>query len=170
MSGVQPIMHIPVGVVIERCQAKSTWVDFVWRPVAVLPGVPDVAPWTVLEDNPACTMLYGGNAEIILHRADASGYRENVEGSRALLWVAIRPTGGEPPYAIAAVTAEPSEGEALTENASDIVEAVPMPEPVRVAVAEFVVAHHVERPFVKRQRDPADPELMARRSLLKDRR
>ncbi len=170
MSGVRPVIRIPVGVVIERRRAKSAWTDFVWRAVAVLPGVPDAAPWTALEGDAECMMFYGGSSEILLHRADASGYRENVASGAALLWVAIRPTGAEPPYEIAAVTAEPSEGEALTENAGHIVETVPMPEPVRLVVAEFVAAHYVEHPFIKRQREHADPELMARRRLLKDRR
>jgi hypothetical protein len=170
MSGVQPVIRIPVGVVIERRRAKSAWTDFVWRPVAVLPGVPDAAPWTVLEGDADCTIFYGGSAEILLHRADAAGYRENVEGAAALLWVAIRPTGAEPPYEIAAVTAEPSSGEALTENTGHIVETVPMPEPVRAAVAEFVDAHYIEHPFIKRQREHADPEAMARGRFFKDRR
>jgi hypothetical protein len=30
-------------------------------------------------------------------------------------------------------------------------------------VAAFVVEHHVEQPFVKRKRDRADPEALARR-------
>jgi len=167
---VQPVIRIPVGVVIERRRAKSAWADFVWRPVTVLPGVPDVAPWTALEGDAECMIFYGGSAEIVLHRADASGYRENVEGGAALLWVAIRPTGAELPYEIAAVTAEPSEGEALTENASHIVETVPMPESVRVAVAQFVAAYYVEHPFIKRQREHADPEVMARGRPFKDRR
>jgi len=170
VSSVRPIVRIPVGVVIERRRAKSAWADFIWRPVAVLPGVPNAVPGTALEGDTECMIFYGGSAEILLHRADASGYRENVGGGKALLWVAIRPTGTEPPYEIAAVTAEPSEGEALTENASHIVETVPMPGPVRVAVAEFVVAHHVEHPFIKRQREHADPEAMARGRPFKDRR
>jgi hypothetical protein len=170
VSGVEPVIRIPVGVVIERRRAKSAWADFVWRPVAVLTGVPDAAPWTALEGDAECMIFYGGSAEIVLHRADASGYRENLGGGAALLWVAMRPTGAEPCYEIAAVTAEPSEGEALTENASHIVETVPMPEPVRAAVAEFVVTHYVEHPFIKRQREHADPEVMARGRPFKDRR
>jgi hypothetical protein len=170
VSGVPSIIRIPVGVVIEQRRAKSVWTDFIWRPIAILPGIPDAAPWTALDSDAERTIFYGGAAEILLHRADASGYRENVEGGTALLWVAIRPTSAEPPYEIAAVTAEPSEGEALTENASHIVETVPMPEPVRVAIAEFVVAHHVGHPFIKRQREDADPEVMARGRPFKDRR
>ena len=62
MSRAQPLVSIPVGVVIERRKAKSPWVDFVWRPVAVLPGVPDAAPWTVLDGDADRTNFYGGAA------------------------------------------------------------------------------------------------------------
>ena len=50
MSPVAPLLRIPVGVVVERRKANSPWVDFVWRPVAVLGGLPDAAPWTKLGD------------------------------------------------------------------------------------------------------------------------
>ena len=45
----------------------------------------------------------------------------------------------------------------------DLVEAVPMPDAVRATVEGFVVEHHIERPFHKRERDRADPEALARR-------
>ena len=170
MSRIQPLIRIPIGVVVERRRAKSAWADFIWRPVAVLPGIPHAAPWTELESAADRTHYYGGAAEIELNRADASGYRDNLATGAGLLWVALRSTGVEPPYKIAAVTAEPSEGEALTENAGDIVDTVPMPELVRAVIFEFVAVHYVEHPFVKRQRDRADPEAMARRGPLKGRK
>jgi hypothetical protein len=43
------------------------------------------------------------------------------------------------------------------------VEAVPMPAAVREIVEAFVAEHHVERPFVKRKRERADPQALARR-------
>lgn len=169
MTRVQPLMSIPVGVVIARRKAKSAWAEFVWRPTAVLPGVPDTAPWTAINGNADHMNFYGGPADIALYPSDTPGYQDNLRAGRALLWVVLRPTGLDPPYEIAAVTAEPSEGEAFTESATDIVEAVPMPEPVRAAVAEFVAKHHVEHPFVKRERDRTDPETMAwRRASSKD--
>lgn len=67
------------------------------------------------------------------------------------------------------MTAEPSEGEAFTESLTDLVESVPMPDPVHAAIAEFVAEHHVEHQFVKRKRDRANPETMARRTGSKDR-
>ena len=38
-----------------------------------------------------------------------------------------------------------------------------MPPEIQERLAAFVEAHHVERPFVKRKRDRADPEAFARR-------
>ncbi|MBV8103023.1 MAG: DUF3305 domain-containing protein, partial [Hyphomicrobiales bacterium] len=90
-------------------------------------------------------------------------YRDNLGSGAPMLWVALRPTGVEPPYEIFAVTADPAEGEAWTEVGSDLVDVVPMPEAVRAAIDAFVAEHHVERPFHKRERDRADPEALARR-------
>ncbi len=171
MTRIEPLVRIPVGVVVERRKAKSPWVDFVWTPVAVLPGLPDAAPWTALDGDAECARFYGGGAEIALHRSDASGYRDNLATDVALLWVVLRPGGGlEAPYEIAAVTAEPSEGEAFTESAANLVETVLMPAAIRAVVADFVAEHYVEQPFLKRNRDRVDPEAMARRARLKDRR
>ena len=39
---------------------------------------------------------------------------------------------------------------------SNLVEAVAMPPEIMEAVAQFITEHHVERPFVKRRRQPAD--------------
>jgi hypothetical protein len=114
--------------------------------------------------------FYVGAAELELYRSDASGYRDNLETGAALLWVVLRPTGGDPPYEIAAVTAEPHEGESFTEGATNLVESVPMPDSICALIAEFVAEHQVERPFVKRQRDRPSPDSMARGASLKDRK
>lgn len=170
MSRTPPLVRIPVGVVIERRRAKNPWVDFIWRPVAVLPGVPDTAPWTALDGDADRTNFYGGAAEIELYRSDTSGYRDNLTTGAAQLWVVLQPTGLEPPFEFVSVTAEPSEGESFTASAANLVEAVPMPDPVRAVIAGFVAEHYVEHPFIKRQRDRANPEAMARRAPLRDRK
>jgi hypothetical protein len=160
---VSAAARIPVGVVAERRKAASQWIDFVWRPVAVLPGLPDAAPWTVLSSEGETTTFYAGAAEIELHRSDTGNYRDNLASGSPAIWVSLRTTEGETPYQIAAVTVDPSEGEAFTETGVDLVDAVPMPQMIRDAVATFVAEHHVERPFVKRKRDRANPEALARR-------
>ena len=155
--------RIPVGVVVERRKAQSPWIDFVWKPATVLAGLPDAVPWTVLASDDDGATFYAGPAAIDLYRTETSNYRDNLASGAPLLWIALRPTGVEPPYDIVAVTADPAEGESLTESGNDLVDVVPMPEPVRAVVEAFVAEHHVERPFYKRKRDRADPEALARR-------
>jgi hypothetical protein len=163
MSIVAPLIRIPVGIVVERRKATSPWADFLWRPVAVLPGLPDAAPWTPLAQDADCVTYYAGPGEIALYRTEADNYRHNLESGAPAVWVALQATGGEPPFEIAAVTADPAEGEALTEPGQAIVEAVAMPESVSDAVARFIAQYPAAPPFTKRKRDRADPEILARR-------
>jgi hypothetical protein len=149
------LLTIPVGVVVERCKATSPWVDFVWRPAAVLPGIPAAAPWTPLGTAGDKMTFFGGTATIALYRTETANYIDNLGTGAPQLWIVLRPTEGEPPYEVLAVTADPAEGEALTEAGNDLVETVPMPPEIREAVESFVAEHHVERTFFKRQRDSA---------------
>jgi Protein of unknown function (DUF3305) len=156
------LMRIPVGVVVDRYTSSSPWQDYVWRPVAALAGEPAAAPWTVLASGPETTTFYAGTAMIELHRTETTNYRDNLGSGAPGLWVVLRLTGTEPPYELFTVTADPAEGEAFTETGADLVEQVAMPTPVQEQIAAFVAEHHVERPFIKRKRDRADPEALAR--------
>ena len=162
MSAITPLAIIPVGVVVERSKSASPWAEFHWRPVRVLAGVPDTLPWTKLTEDDERTAFYVGAAPIELYRTETAHYRDNLQMEAPLLWVILRPADGVPPYELAAVTADPAEGEGMTEAGANLVEAVAMPEPVREAITAFVAEHHVEREFVKRERDRANPEALAR--------
>jgi hypothetical protein len=164
MSVAPALGKIAVGVVVERRKAQSPWIDFTWKPVAVLAGLPDAAPWTRLSEDGDGATFYAGTAEVELHRTETGNYRDNLGSGAPKLWVALRPTGVDPPYEIFAVTADPSEGEAWTESGSDLVDVVPIPDALRTIVEAFVAEHHVERPFYKRKRDRADPDAFARRA------
>jgi Protein of unknown function (DUF3305) len=153
---------ITVGVVVERRKAISAWVDFLWRPVSGFVGSPSAAPWTPLAAEAETTLFFAGEAVIELHRTETINYRDNLASGAPALWVALQPVASELPYEILAVTADPAEGEALTDAGSNVVEAVPMPSDVREAVVQFIAKHHVERPFVKRRRQPAEPTLAGR--------
>lgn len=163
MSIVPPLRIIPVGIVVERVKGVSQWIDYLWRPVAALPGQPDTAPWTKLSDEGDRATFYAGPAEIALHRTETANYRDNLASGAPALWVVLRETGGEPPYLLHLVTADPAEGEAMTEAGNDIVETVPMPDLIRDEIEAFVAEHHVEREFIKRKRDRADTESLGRR-------
>lgn len=162
MSAALPLLRIPVGIVVERRKADSPWVDFIWRSAAVLPDEPETEPWTILREQGGATWFYAGSATVDLYASETARYRDNVAGTPSI-WVVLSPSEGPWPYAIAAATADPAEGEGFTEAADNLVEAVPMPEAVREVIESFIAEHHVEREFVKRERRRADPEALARR-------
>ena len=158
-----PLARISVGVVVERRAATSPWIEHVWRPVGVLAGVPEAEPWTSLPGAAGADTFYAGAAEVELHRSETTNYRDNLASGQPSLWVVLRPTNGDPPFTVVTVTADPAEGEAFTETATDLVESVAMPEPIADMVAAFVREHHVDRTFEKRKRDRANPEALGRR-------
>jgi hypothetical protein len=156
------LARIPVGVIVERRKARSPWIDYLWRPVSVLVGTPGAAPGTVLRERPEAILFYAGLATIELHRTETTSYRDNITSAGPGLWVALRPTASEHPaselpYEIMTVTADPAEGEALTDAGNNLVETVPMPAAIIATIRLFVARHHVERPFLKRRRTPAEP-------------
>ena len=124
----------------------------------MLAGAPEAAPWTILAASDDRASFYAGAAEIALYRTETGQYRDNLaSGGRHCGWCCGRPEPSRR-IEIVAVTADPAEGECFTRGrrrsrggladagrrCSAIVEA-------------FVAEHHVERTFVKRKRDRADP-------------
>jgi hypothetical protein len=162
MSSVPPLASFAVGVVVERSKSASQWADFYWRSVSVLAGAPDTPPWSKLSDDGERTTFYAGSADIELYRTETANYRDNLRSETPLLWIILRPVEADPPYELAAVTADPAEGEAMTEAGVNLVDSVSMPKQMQETIAAFVAEHHVEQVFVKRKRDRADPEALAR--------
>jgi hypothetical protein len=150
------LVSVPVGVVVERRRAKSLWAEFLWRPVSVLAGKPSAEPWTVLDVQAESVLFYAGEGVIELHRTESVYYRDNLACETPKLWVVLGPTGSNPPYELLAVTADPSEGEAFTDAGNSLVETVPMPRDILAIVDQFIATHHIERPFIKRRRQPAE--------------
>jgi hypothetical protein len=172
LSAVVPLASIPVGVVVERSKSASQWADFYWRPAGVLAGVPDTPPWTRLSDDGERVTFYVGAGQVDLYRTETANYRDNLQSGAPLLWIILRPAEADPPYELAAVTADPAEGEAMTEAGVNLVDTVPMPKSIQETIAVFVAEHHVEQVFVKRKRDRANPEALGRHgpSLREDRK
>ena len=163
MNVAPALARMSIGVVVERRKAASAWIDYTWQPVAALPGRPQAEPWSVLAADGDAATFYAGAADLALYRTEPGQYRDNLASGAPSLWVALRPTGVEPPFSVAAVTADPAEGESFTQAGDDLVGAVPMPPAVCNMVEAFVVEHHVQQPFFKRERDRADPESLAHR-------
>ena len=158
-----PQQTIAVGVVVERSKAASRWSDYLWRPLSVIVGAPATAPWSKLSDDGEHTCFFAGVADIALHRTETANYQSNLLSEQPLLWVVLRPSETSMPYELLMVTADPAEGEAMTEAGNNLVDTVPMPLAVQQTLASFVSEHHVEHRFSKRERDRADPEKVGRR-------
>jgi hypothetical protein len=154
--------HFNVGVVVARRRLKGPWASHTWLPVAVLPAVPETPPWTRLAGEGEDETYYAGPAEISLYSAATGYYRDNLTAAQPSLWIVLRPIGDG--VELVSVTADPYEGEALTGSIGDIVDVVPMPRSVQERVQAFFDAFHVERAFIKRKRNRADPEALAQRS------
>jgi hypothetical protein len=151
------LLSVPVGVVVERHQAMSPWLDFVWRPVSILTGVPAADPWTLLASGADRATFYAGPASIDLYRTETANYLSNLSSEAPCLWVVLRQREAEPPYQVVAVTADPAEGEAYSEAGNDLIDTVPMPPAIAAVIEAFIAEHHIERPFFKRERDRSHP-------------
>ena len=108
-----------------------------------------------LGDAEDTTLFYAGDAVIELYRTETPNYRNNLASSAPSLWVIMRPDASRNGYRLLAVTADPAEGEALTDAGNDLVEPVAMPVVVAEVINHFIAKHHVERPFYKRRRERA---------------
>lgn len=158
-----PEDHFEVGILVARRRLKGPWASHAWLPVAALPAAAAAAPWTKLSETEDEATFYAGAYQVSLHPAETAHYRDNLVSGRPSLWVCLHSTGDET-YAVASVTADPYEGEAMAEGIGEIVEAVPMPPELQAKLLAFFEAFHVERRFEKRKRDRADPEALARRA------
>jgi hypothetical protein len=155
--------HCEIGVVAAKRQLASPWASHEWRPIAILPAAPPLAPGTRLGGEGDDETIYAGSAVLDLHMRATGHYRDNLTSGRPSVWVVLRPIGEE--VELVSATVDPYEGEALAESIGDIVEAVPMPQAVQDWVQAFFDAFHVEQEFFKRKRKRADPEALARRGV-----
>ena len=85
--------RIPVGVVVERRKAREPWIDFLWRPVAVLAGVPDTRAVDEADAMMASARRFmpaRPRSSCIAPRP--RNYRDNLATGAPSLWVVLRPT------------------------------------------------------------------------------
>lgn len=159
-----PVVHIPVGVVAARRRLNNPWIDHEWVPEAILPGVPDTPPRTLIRREGEDEIWYLGPQVITLHSGETAHYRDNLTSARPSVWVALR-ADGEGIWQVAGVTVDPYEGEAFVDQTGDRVEALAMPADIAAEVRAFFEAHHVEHAFYKRKRDRQDLDSLGTRGI-----
>ena len=145
-----------VGVVLERRRIGNPWQEYAWRPVAVIPGAPEVTrPRLLMREGPI-ELYHAATLPIELFRSETEGYRYNLSQEQPRVYVVLRfsESDGEPrPFL---VTMCPYEAQDYSESGSDIVDGVLAPDAVLAWVAEYVARYHVDVPFKKRVRQPFD--------------
>lgn len=145
----------PLGVVIERREIDNPWVDYEWRPVAVVDGDPGDPGWRDLDEGDGWKRYLVGGFKVALYSGETDGYKVNLSQPQPFVYVVLRP--GEEledhdvePFAL---TVCPYEAMRYAESGDEIVEGVAMPPEVAAWVASFADTHHVDQPFKKRKRD-----------------
>ncbi len=148
-----------LGVVVERRDSQSRWQDYDWYAVAVIPGAPPVDDWRMLRAGPAWVQFHAATLEMELHRKETEAYRLNLSGEPPVIYVVLRheDEAGDHEVEPFLVTASPYEAQDLLDAGDDIIEGVPMPEPVIAFVRDFIEQHHVDVPFVKRKQKRHKP-------------
>ena len=157
---MEPIERIPLGVVIERREIDNPWQDYVWRPVAVIPGAPEVEEWKRINGGKGWIHYHAATLPLELHRKETESYVYNLESRPPVIYVVLRLSeeAGESEVEPFVVTVSPAESQDFADAGDDIVEAVPMPEVVLAWVQAFCDVHHVPEPHYKRKRTRLDPD------------
>ena len=156
MAKIERSTSIPVGIVLAREAIDHPWQDHRWRPLDVLVGAPELERGAILKSEDGFTHYFAGQFEIELHRKETSAYVVNLENEPPSVYVVICEVEDdeEPlPFEVRLVTMSPFEAQDFLDTGEDIVEAIPMIDPLIAWLERFVNEHHEEEKFIKRQRD-----------------
>lgn len=154
--------RLPLGVVLERREVDHPWVEHAWKAVAVIPGAGSLDPrgeWQVLGSGEGWVHYHAGTLSLELFRKETEGYKVNLSQDPPRVFIGLR--AGEDmesahdlvPFL---VTACPYEAQDYMDSGEEQVEAVTMPDGVIGFVQAFIEQHHVDEPFYKRKRKPAE--------------
>lgn len=149
-----------MGVVVLREEIDNPWQDYAWRPVEVVPGAPETEDWKEMRRGEGWIQYHAATVPLELFRKETEAYKTNLEGGRPVVYVILYDEEEEDSDfpAVHLVTASPFEAQDYLDSGEQIVEAVPMPDPVAAWMEDFVRDHHVEETFKKRQRDEVNIE------------
>ena len=150
---------INLGVVVAAEPSDHPWQDLRWRPVDLLIGSPDLAIGDIVAEVEGAKHFFAGSFPLELFRTDTSAYLVNLENEPPSIYVILSEAEDEEPplpYVVELVTASPFEAQDFLDTGEEIVEPIPMSEPLIAWVERFVGVHHEEEVFIKRRRDRVD--------------
>lgn len=154
-------VSIPLGVIVARKKLDNLWVEWSWKPIAVVPGAGPVERWNEIASGEGWTHFHAATVPLTLYRSESEAYNVNLNNVVPAIYVVLRKDEDDDaghPYFVHEATASPYDAQAYLDSDDDIVEAVPMPPGLVAWIKTFVDEHHVEEVFVKRKRTRIKPD------------
>jgi hypothetical protein len=150
---------VRLGVVFERRRIDHPWQQWRWLPVAVIPGAALISEPRLLRRGEDWAWYHVASLDLELFAGETQDYCLNLSQKPPAVYVLWRFASGDPeslpePFH---VTVCHSETQDYLDGGDVMAEGVPMPEPIRRLLEDYVRAYHVERPFKKRKPTPMAP-------------
>ncbi len=151
---------LPVGVVMRRTPGVTRWAKWAWKATGVLPGAA-AADWRELRRDGDVTEFHAATRDVWLYVSDTEAYAHELGAVCPSVYVVLRKPVDrtDVPFEVVQITMSPYEAQDYCDSAEEVVEKVAMPPALIGWVRDFVQAHHVEEPFVKRRRNKSRTDL-----------
>jgi len=148
-----PPLRFPVAVVMQRIPLANRWANERWEARAVELEDPRSAGPSIAGDATRSRWRFSG-LEVELHPVEAQGYYLNVSATEPKVFVLWRVADddAEPRARPLIVTVSYDEAARFL-DAGEQVDAVPMPEALRIAMELFVAEHYRPEPRKKAKRN-----------------
>jgi len=148
-------LSLSVGVIVAREDSDNQWQDHVWRVAGVVIGADPQDTWREIDRGPGVVHYFAGTRELEVFRKETEAYQVNLENKVPVVYVVMRENDDfdGPPLDLHLVTVSAYEAQDYLDTGEEIVDTVPMPEPLIAWVQRYVDRNHVEEKFVKRKRD-----------------
>jgi hypothetical protein len=150
-------VYFSVDVVMDRVTLDNRWVSEQWQPASVTPlgeGRMTAAPAECVADSAARTSWRFPGMAIELHSSEAEGYFLNLTSETPVVFVMWRAQeDGEQPAARPLIVTLSYNEAGRFMDGGERVDPVPMPDPIRAWLADFVAVHYKPEPKKKQRRN-----------------
>ncbi|AUH33440.1 DUF3305 domain-containing protein [Paracoccus tegillarcae] len=146
---------MPVGIVVRRSPGVTRWAKWAWRIVAIIPGA-GPADWRELRRDGEVVDYHAATLTLEIYSSDTEGYLATLAGQQPGVTVVMHPEtapDAQMPWRVSHVTASAYDGQDYGDSGEAMLEIVAMPPAMIGWLQNFVDAHHVDEPFIKRRRD-----------------
>ncbi len=157
---------LDVGVILERRDVDHQWLDHEWVGVAIVPGPPAVADWTLLEEGENWKRYHACIDTLELHRKETEAYVHNLQSRVPKVYVVMRDnedgamdaaTPGVGMH-VSLTTVSPYDAQDYMDSGEETVVSITMPEMIVAWIENFLSQHHKDEKFRKRRRDSVSME------------